>query len=333
MSLSAQEIADLARGTVVSGDASVRVTALAPLSSAGPADLAFLDDVWSLESALASGAGVVLAGDFAAAVARPTGALVVCPQPRLAFARAGRCLNPPDRPPAGVHPTAIVDPSAVMAEGVSVRPGAVVESGVRMGRNVVIGSGCRIGRGVVVGDDTVLKPNVVVYPGTSIGARVIVHAGSVLGSDGFGYVRDAETGRYEAFPQVGRLVIEDDVEIGALCTVDRGALGETRIRRGTKFDNQVHVAHNVSIGEDVVIAAQTGIAGSSVVEDKVVIAGQVGIADHVRIESGVILGAQCGVPTGDVVKGAGTIFWGTPARPIRQCLRELAAIARMVRRQ
>jgi len=120
--------------------------------------------------------------------------------------------------------------------------------------------------------------------------------------------------------------------MGTLCTVDRGALGETRIKRGAKFDNQVHVAHNVVIGQDVVIAAQTGIAGSSVVEDKVIIAGQVGIADHVKIESGAILGAQCGVPTGKTIRGAGVLFWGTPARPIREYLKELAALARLVKR-
>jgi UDP-3-O-[3-hydroxymyristoyl] glucosamine N-acyltransferase len=176
-------------------------------------------------------------------------------------------------------------------------------------------------------------PGVVVYPGTEIGARVVVHAGCVLGCDGFGYVRDAATSRYEAFPQVGTLVIEDDVEIGALCTVDRGALGETRIRRGTKLDDQVHVAHNVTIGEDVVIAAQTGIAGSSTIGDQVVVAGQVGIADHVTVERGAILGAQCGVPTGKVIKGPGVLFWGTPARPIKDYLRELAVLARLAKKK
>jgi UDP-3-O-[3-hydroxymyristoyl] glucosamine N-acyltransferase len=185
---------------------------------------------------------------------------------------------------------------------------------------------------VDVGEDSIIKPNVVVYPSTTIGARVIVHAGSVLGSDGFGYVRDPATGRYEAFPQVGRLIIEDDVEIGALCTVDRGALGETRIRRGTKLDNQVHLGHNVSVGEDVVMAAQTGVGGSSTIGDQVVVAGQVGIADHVTIEGGAILGAQCGVPTGKVIKGPGVLFWGTPARPIKQVLKELAVLSRLTKK-
>ncbi|HMK24039.1 MAG TPA: hypothetical protein VK466_17020, partial [Terriglobales bacterium] len=159
--------------------------------------------------------------------------------------------------------------------------------------------------------------------------RVIVHAGGVLGSDGFGYVRDARTGRYEKFPQVGRLILEDDVEIGANSTVDRGALDVTRIGRGTKIDNLVHVGHNVDIGEDVVIAAQTGVSGSSVIEDGVIIGGQVGIADHVRIESGAILGAQSGIPSKKIIRGKGIVFWGTPARPIKEYLKDLAILARL----
>jgi UDP-3-O-[3-hydroxymyristoyl] glucosamine N-acyltransferase len=146
-------------------------------------------------------------------------------------------------------------------------------------------------------------------------------------------VRDGKTGHYEKFPQVGRLEIEDDVEIGANATIDRGALDLTRIRRGAKIDNLVHVGHNVQIGEDVVIAAQTGISGSSVVEDNVIIGGQVGIADHVRIENGAILGAQSGIPSKKVIRGGGVVFWGTPARPIREYLKELAVLARLAKRQ
>jgi UDP-3-O-[3-hydroxymyristoyl] glucosamine N-acyltransferase len=158
---------------------------------------------------------------------------------------------------------------------------------------------------------------------------VIVHAGAVLGSDGFGYVRDPVSGKYEKFPQVGRLVIEDDVDIGANSTIDRGALDETRIGRGTKIDNLVHIGHNCRVGENVVIAAQTGISGSAVIESNVVMGGQVGIADHVRLEEGVILGAQCGVPSNKVLRGKGVVFWGTPARPIEQYLKTLAELARL----
>jgi UDP-3-O-[3-hydroxymyristoyl] glucosamine N-acyltransferase len=184
-----------------------------------------------------------------------------------------------------------------------------------------------------MGENCVLAPNVTICAGVRLGSRVIVQAGAVLGSDGFGYVRDLETGQYHKFPQVGRLEIEDDVEIGANCTIDRGALDVTRIGRGTKIDNLVHVGHNVQIGEDVVIAAQTGLSGSAVLENGVIVGGQVGIADHVRIESGAILGAQCGVPSRKVIRGKGMVFWGTPARPIREYLKELAVLARMVKRQ
>jgi UDP-3-O-[3-hydroxymyristoyl] glucosamine N-acyltransferase len=332
MTLSAADIAELTGGTL-RGHGGTTVDGVSALASAGPRDLAFVDDAKALSAARASAAGVVLAGAFAVDAARPAGAIVVCDQPRLAFARMARRLAPPARPGAGVHPSAIVDGTAALGHHVSIGAHAVIDADVRLGDRVVVGPGVHLGAGVVVSEDSILRSNVVIYSGASIGARVIVHAGSVLGSDGFGYVRDAATGRYEAFPQVGRLVIEDDVEIGAVCTVDRGALGETRIARGTKLDNQVHVGHNVSIGQDVVIAAQTGIAGSSVIEDTVVVAGQVGIADHVRIGSGVILGAQCGVPTGGAIRGPGELFWGTPARPIKQCLRELAALSRLAKKE
>jgi UDP-3-O-[3-hydroxymyristoyl] glucosamine N-acyltransferase len=171
----------------------------------------------------------------------------------------------------------------------------------------------------------------VLYAGVQLGARVVVHAGAVLGSAGFGYVRDTQTGEYLQFPQQGSLVIEDDVEIGANSTIDRGALEETRIGRGVKIDNLVHVGHNVRIARNVVIAAQTGISGSSSIGAGAVVAGQVGIADHVAIGEGVILGAQCGVPSNKQIRGPGVLFWGTPARPITQYLKELATLARLTR--
>jgi UDP-3-O-[3-hydroxymyristoyl] glucosamine N-acyltransferase len=331
MTITAQEIAELAGGTVV-GDAAVTVSGAVRADAAGPNDVIFVEDAKALPAALASGAGVVIAGTPASGASRAAGALVICDQPRLAFARVVGRLHPPVRPVPGVHPSAVIDPSATLGRDVSIGPHAVIDANVRFGNRVVVGPGVHINPGVVVGDDTVIKSNVTIYSGTSLGARVVVHAGSVLGSDGFGYVRDAVTGRYETFPQVGRLVVEDDVEIGAACTIDRGALAETRIERGTKLDNQVHIGHNVSVGQDVVISAQTGVAGSSVIESRAIVAGQVGIADHVRIESGAILGAQCGVPSGKVIRGPGVLFWGTPARPIKQYLKELAILARMAKK-
>jgi UDP-3-O-[3-hydroxymyristoyl] glucosamine N-acyltransferase len=160
---------------------------------------------------------------------------------------------------------------------------------------------------------------------------VVLHAGVVLGADGFGYVRNTETGEYLQFPQQGRLILEDDVEVGANTTIDRGALEETRIERGVKIDNLVHLGHNVRVGRDVVIAAQTGVSGSSSIGANAIVGGQVGIGDHARVGERVILGSGSGILTRKKVKGAGVVFWGRPARPLRQYLKELAALARLAR--
>jgi UDP-3-O-[3-hydroxymyristoyl] glucosamine N-acyltransferase len=160
---------------------------------------------------------------------------------------------------------------------------------------------------------------------------VVVHAGAVLGADGFGYVRDRTNGEYTQFPQQGTLVIEDDVEIGANTTIDRGALEETRIARGTKLDNLIHIGHNCHIGRNVVIAAQTGISGSSAVGDGAILGGQVGMGDHAMVGPGVILGGQAGILPRKKLLGPGIVFWGTPAKPVRQYLKELAMLARLKR--
>ena len=214
----------------------------------------------------------------------------------------------------------------------SVDARAVIGENARLQDRTRIGAGAVIGKGVTIGRDSIIYPNVTVYPGTTVGERVIVHAGAVLGSDGFGYVRDPKTSHYEKFPQVGRLVIEDDVEIGANATIDRGALDETRIRRGAKIDNLVHVGHNCEIGEDVVMAAQTGLSGSIVIEKGAVLGGQVGIGEHARIGEGVMLGGQGGVLPNKVLRGKGVAFWGTPAQPLRQYLKQLATLARFARK-
>jgi len=328
--MTATELAS-ALGAELIGSPDITVTWIASIESAGAGDLVFVDSEKYLPQAMASQAAAIVAGEFArsAQSAKP---LLIVRHPKLAFSRAARHLRRTPKEQGGVHPFAAIDPTAKLAPGVSVREFASVSSDVIIGAGTRIGVGCFIGAGVTIGEHCELKANVTVYPGTHIGNRVIVHAGAVLGSDGFGYVRDPDTGRYEAFPQVGRLEIEDDVEIGANTTIDRGALDATVIGRGAKLDNLVHIGHNVRIGTDVVIAAQTGVSGSSVIEDGAVVAGQVGIADHVRIGAGAILGAQCGVPTGKIIRGSGILFWGTPARPIRQYLKELAALARLARK-
>ena len=184
-----------------------------------------------------------------------------------------------------------------------------------------------------LGRDCQIYPRVTIYSGTEIGDRVIIHAGAVLGSDGFGYVRDKDSGRYEKFPQIGRLEIGDDVEIGANTTIDRGALKVTRVGHGAKIDNLVHIGHNCQIGENVVIAAQTGLSGSIVIEKNVVLGGQVGIGEHARVCEGVMLGGQGGVLPKKILRGKGVAFWGTPAQPLRQYLRQLAAIARLSKKR
>jgi UDP-3-O-[3-hydroxymyristoyl] glucosamine N-acyltransferase len=257
--------------------------------------------------------------------------MLLVSHPKLAFARAAQLLKPLLQE-QGIHPSARIDADASFEEGVFVGPNAIIQHGVRVGAHSRIDAGVVIGPDVQIGSHCHLHPRVVVYAGTWLGNGVIVQAGAVLGSNGFGYVRDSATGEYIPFPQQGRLIIEDDVEIGANTTIDRGALEETRIGRGTKLDNLVHVGHNVSIGRNVVIAAQTGISGSSSIGDGAIVGGQVGIADHVEIGPGAILGAQAGIPTGKRIHGPGVVFWGTPARPIKDYLKELATLARLTRR-
>jgi UDP-3-O-[3-hydroxymyristoyl] glucosamine N-acyltransferase len=336
-----RSLAQIATGTGARliGDGSIVVSGVASIKSAGPGDLVFVDDEKHLAAAVQSQAGAVIAGDFAAN-ASSRKVFLISDHPKLAFARAARMLygdssdSPPvrDQEQGSVHPTSVVHSGAVLAAGVRVGERAVIGEGAQIGANTQIGAGCAIGEHVTIGRDCVIYANVTMYPGTTLGDRVIVHAGAVLGSDGFGYVRDRKSGRYEKFPQVGRLVVEDDVEIGANATIDRGALDETRIRRGAKIDNLVHIGHNCQIGEDVVIAAQAGLSGSIVIENGAVLGGQVGIGEHARIGQGVMLGGQGGVLPNKILRGKGETFWGTPAQPLRAYLKQLATLARLAKK-
>jgi UDP-3-O-[3-hydroxymyristoyl] glucosamine N-acyltransferase len=307
---------------------------IARVASAGTATgdaLVFAEDEASLEAALRSAAGAVAVKSAIAESAAAGKPLLLCGHPRLAFARAARLLQQ-SQLHTGIHPTAAIAAGVTMGQNVSIGAYAVVGAGSVVGDRVRIDAGAVVGEAVRIGADCHLYPRVVIYPGAELGERVMVHAGAVLGADGFGYVRDAASGEYLQFPQQGRLVIEDDVEIGANATLDRGALEETRIERGVKLDNLVHIGHNVQVGRNVVIAAQTGVSGSSTIGQNAIVGGQVGIADHVAIGEGVILGAQAGIPSRKKIKGAGIVFWGTPARPIKEYLKELAALARLTRR-
>jgi UDP-3-O-[3-hydroxymyristoyl] glucosamine N-acyltransferase len=310
------------------GDGSITVSSVSSLQSATSDSLVFVEDAQHLDAALHSSAAAVIARDFASATAKP---ILISAQPRLTFARAARLLRDPDRNRV-IHPTAIVAASAEIGKNASIGPNAILGERVQVGDETTIGTGSVIGDNVAIGSHCRIDPNVTIYPGTTLGNRVVVQAGAVLGSEGFGYVRDSETGRYEQSPQIGRLVIEDDVEIGANSTIDRGALDETRIRRGSKIDNLVHIGHNCNIGENVIIAAQTGLSGSVTIEDNVVMGGQVGIGDHARVESGVMIGGQGGILPKKILRGKGEVFWGTPARPLREYLKELAFLSRSTRK-
>jgi UDP-3-O-[3-hydroxymyristoyl] glucosamine N-acyltransferase len=331
MERSLQQVADAVAARLI-GDGNIQVKGVASIASANDQHLVFVDDPKRLELALQSRAGAVIAGAFADGKPAPK-ALLISEHPKLAFARAAEFLRDHEVRAGEVHPTAVVHSSAKLGGSVVVGERAVIAEQAQIGEGTRIGAGSVVGHGVKIGRGCEIYPNVTIYAGTTAGDHVVVHAGAVLGSDGFGYVRDGKTGRYEKFPQVGRLVIEDNVEIGANSTIDRGALDETRIGRGVKIDNLVHIGHNCSIGEDVVIAAQTGISGSVVIEKNVVLAGQVGIAEHVRVCEGVIVGAQGGIPSNKILRGKGIAFWGTPARPLREYLKQLAVMARLAKKE
>jgi len=335
MKRSVREIAE-AVGARLVGDGDATVGGVASIASASPDDLVFVADEKYLAEALQSLAGAVIAGEFASAssTSKP---LLISRVPKLTFARAARWLHEQSsekthskESSGSVHATAVVSASTRLGAGVLVEARAVIAEQAEIGEGTLIGAGAVVGREVKIGSGCRIYPQVTIYPGTIIGDRVIVHAGAVLGSDGFGYVRDGEDGqgRYEKFPQVGRLVIEDDVEIGANTTIDRGALDETRIGQGTKIDNLVHIGHNCQIAENVVIAAQTGLSGSVVIESGVVLGGQVGIGEHARVCEGVMVGAQAGVLPHKVLRGKGVAFWGTPARPLREYLKQLARLGK-----
>src|ERR1039458_6087248 len=330
------ELVEILGGKLVQGSPEIVLVGVNSASLAGPSELAFAEDAASSAEALASKAGAIVVRAADGGAFPQSIAIVEADQPRLWFARAGRRLKHAPSP-EGLHPTAAIGAHVELGKDVTVGPGAVVCEFASIGARTRIEAGAVIGQGVRIGAQCRVYPRAVLYSGTTIGNRVTVHAGAVLGADGFGYVRDSDTGAYTQFPQQGTLVIEDDVEIGANSTIDRGALAETRIRRGTKIDNLVHVGHNCDIGEDVILVMVTGISGSSTVGKGAVLAGQVGIGDHAHVGPGVILGGQAGVLSGKTVTNEGlkpgTVLWGTPARPLTQVLREIATLAKLARRR
>jgi UDP-3-O-[3-hydroxymyristoyl] glucosamine N-acyltransferase len=317
------KLAELAEqlGCRLEGDGDIEIRDVRGLEDAGPQDLTFVAHERYLPRLEASGAAAVILGEGLPPAGRPA---LRTSNPVLAFARALSLFHPTAPPVPGVHASTASAPDAQVDPTASIGPLCVLGPGAKIGPGTVLDAHVCVGAGVCIGRDCRIYPQVTLREGVVLGDRVTIHSGAVIGADGFGYARDGD--RHVKIPQVGRVVIEDDVEIGANTTVDRATLGETRIGRGTKIDNLVQIAHNVRVGEDTVIVAQVGISGSSRIGSRVTLAGQVGIVGHVEVGDGVIVGAQAGV-TKDIP--AGSIILGSPAIPHGEFKRQVAAAARL----
>jgi len=309
-------------GGRVIGDGHVLIDRVAGLESAAEGEIAYVEDEKFFEVANKSKASCVIV---------PEGSDLNAPcrieakKPKLAFALIAEILHPQKIHAPEIHPSSVIAANARIGEEVFIGAFVCVGENSVIGEGTQIRAGAKIGDGVIVGKHCVIHPNVFLEDGVTIGDRVILHAGVVIGTDGFGYVRDDVS--YHKFPQIGTVVIEDDVELGANACVDRAALGRTRIGRGSKIDNLVHVGHNCDIGERVIIAAQTGISGSVVIEDDVVVGGQVGFGDHIRVQSGAVIGSKAGILPGKIVRPG--VWWGIPIQPLEEYKRLNAHLARV----
>lgn len=320
MPFTAAEIAQHLAGEVL-GDPKLLLKGFAPADRAQPGDLTFAENEnYFARAEQSSAAAIIVAGPFVSA--RKT--LIRVPDARVAFAKAVSLFFPEPAYPPGIHPTAVVAGSAQVDPTAHIGPYCVLGEGVRVGPRSVLQGGNFLGPRCRLGEEVNLFPSVTLYPGTEVGNRVRIHSGTVIGSDGFGYVQDGEVHR--KVPQIGNVIIRDDVEIGANVTIDRGALGPTVIGRGTKIDNLVQIAHNVTIGEHCLIVSQAGIAGSSKLGNYVILAGQVGVAGHLKIGNRVSVAAQSGVmhniPDGE------KWLW-SPAQPDRQAKRQMIALQQL----
>ena len=320
MPYTADEIARHLEGRVF-GDGSVRIDGFAPADRAKPGDLTFAENPAYFARAEASAAAAILVdGDF-----RPGGkALIRVPNARVAFARVLPLFFPEPQFPPGIHPSSQIAASATVDPTAHVGPFCVVGEQAQIGPRCVLRGQSWVGANCRLGEEVHLLPHVTLYAGTQIGNRVRIHAGAVLGSDGFGYVLD--NGVHRKVPQMGNVVVQDDVEIGANVTIDRGALGPTTIGRVTKIDNLVQIGHNVSVGDHCLIISQVGVAGSTKLGNYCVLAGQAGLSGHLKIGNGVTIAAQSGVmrdiPDGQKVLGA-------PALPDKEAKRQMIAIQRL----
>jgi UDP-3-O-[3-hydroxymyristoyl] glucosamine N-acyltransferase len=320
MTYTVSEIAKRLGGQVV-GDTSLALAGFAPADRAQPGDLTFAENESYFARAEQSAASAILI-DGPYASKRKT--LIRVPNARIAFAKILPLFFPEPGFAAGIHPTAIIGADAQVDPTAHVGPYCVLAEGVRLGPRAVLQGGNHVGANSRIGEDTNLFPNVTLYPNTEVGKRVRIHSGTVVGADGFGYVLDS--GVHRKVPQIGNVIICDDVEIGANVAIDRGALGPTIIGKGTKIDNLVQIAHNVTTGEHCVIVSQVGISGSTKLGSNVILGGQVGLAGHLKIGNRVSVGAQSGVMNN--IPDGETWLW-TPAQPDRQAKRQMIALQQL----
>ena len=315
-----KKIAEFLNGNLV-GDGEIEIFGVADLEKAAQGEIAFFEKAELSTAAQNTKASCLLAPENFDA--KLPCSFIKVKNPKLAFAKIAAKLHPQKQRAPEIHPTAIIAENAKIGKDIFIGAFCCIGENSEIGDATQLRAGAKIGDNVRVGKNCVLHPNVFIENNCTIGDNVVLHAGVIIGADGFGYVRGGASG-YVKFPQIGTVIVEDDVEIGANTCVDRGALGETRIGAGTKIDNLVQIAHNVQIGKRVVIAAQTGISGSSVIEDDCVIGGQVGMGDHARVLSGAVIGSQAGVLPGKIVRSG--VWWGTPVQPLDEYKRQNAMV-------
>lgn len=320
---SVQQIADLVQGEVV-GDGSRRVEGVASVDHAGPTDLTFVMSERYAQRLGRREVGACLVGPDTELQTNGATALIRVESPELAFSQLLSVFHPEHLPPAGIHPTAIVGRGTRIGEGAAIGPYVTIGEDTVIGPETQVGPHTHIDDDVTIGEHCRIGPGCTILHDTHVGDRVRLYTGVRLGVDGFGYTPGAEG--LMRIPQVGRCIVESDVEIGANSTIDRGALGDTVVGKGTKIDNLVHIAHNVTIGPNCVIVAQVGIAGSTVIGAGAQLAGQVGLAGHLEVGAGARIAAQAGV-IGDVPAGA--VFSGYPARPHKEAMRASAGTFRL----
>ncbi len=324
MSQTIDNIAKIVGGKL-SGDGATEIHRVANIETARQDEISFIEKAEFAEQAAQTKASCLLVPEnFCDGL--PCSFIQV-KNPKLAFAKIAEVLHQPKRK-IGIDKTAQISESAKIGRDVFIGAFVCVGENTEIGDGTQILDGVKISENVKIGADCFIFQNVVIYENVSIRNHVKLHAGVCLGGDGFGFVRDGANG-YIKFPQIGTVVIEDDVEIGANSCIDRGSLGETRIGKGAKIDNLVQIAHNVRIGERVVIASQTGISGSTVIEDDCVIGGQVGFGDHARVLSGAIIGSKAGVLPGKIVRAG--VWWGVPVQPLDEYKRQNALVKSLPR--